>query len=622
MPAQQILVLQSSEADLTGVDRNVRSAQPVLLSALVLIAFSFAFAHPALFIHRGLHRFSEDVFYIRSMFRFYLVLTGSFAITWLLQPAINPVLERWSLRLQPEARRNVALGAVTLVCVSFAAFLIVFGRWQFGGFDHNILVETGWRQMLGQRPYVDFPTTSPPLFNAGLKLAFHLFGVSWDAMLLLTALFTAGTLVWLYLLFRRAGMSVSAALGTASTIELVTMLRCCFWWYNNTTLVLAAIFFVATVLLARRSADRFGQISFVVSFAGLALAKANMASVTITCCVALLLVVSRQRGRVLTLTAAGAALTLLIFPVAHISLPAMVHAYRGAATERGVFSSFGYQQFSKGEKGLIKVWYAALCLPLISCARPVWVDLRNRYYRRAAFWLLFPLSACIAIYGLRGNGETPDAETSLLLCGLALLAFSLKVESLQSRRYTVALLCAIAASNCYFGAERNRVFTIGSHLFFEWKDRDHLLTSGPLKNMRVSETFFEMNQEIGQAIQRYPGPYFFGPRVDYGYMAFGLRSPEHFPAWWHPGTSFAREDMGKIVAGWEQDRFATLIYLKGEGHQEPYPDSKDLYAAGPIGEQSTDYTYYPARLLNDLHTLYVRDDRYPRITVYHRLPGL
>ena len=139
--------------------------------------------------------------------------------------------------------------------------------------------------------------------------------------------------------------------------------------------------------------------------------------------------------------------------------------------------------------------------------------------------------------------------------------------------------------------------------------------------MRVSGTFAEVNQEIQQALKENPGPYFFGPRVDYGYMAFGIPSPLHFPAWWHPGTAFARADMHSIVRGWEQDRFATLIYFKGTGQQTPFPDTTDPAKAAIFGDQSTDYTYYPASLLNDLRTLYIRDDRYPRITVYHRRPG-
>ena len=602
--------------------RFSKAQQGVVFAFLCCIFFTFAFVHPEIVYGRGARGFTPDNFYVQAIFRFHVALAGTFLASWLVQPTMRGALSRRSLAMTDRARRSLSVAALSLLCLLFAAFVVVFGRWQFGGFDYNILSEIGWRQILGQRPYVDFPTTTPPLFNLGLLMAFRLFGVSWDAVLALTALFTTGTLAWLYCLLRRLEMSQLAALGTACTVEIATMLSCCFWWYNDTTLVLAALFFTTAVLLARRVEDRFAQVSYVASFALLVLAKPNIAGVTIAGCVALLMILSRHRFRIVLLTFAGAAIALLILQLGHVSLPAMMLAYSGAAKERGPFSSFGFDEFSGGEKLLIQWWYVALCLPLLGCLRPLWAEIRGRRAPQAAFWLFFPLSALIAIYGLRGNGELRDVETAVLLCGLSLLAFCFRAESLGWRRYTTALLCGMCASNLYSAMARHRVYTIGPHLFFEWKDRDHLLLTGPLKHMRVSETFAEVNQEIQQALESNPGPYFFGPRVDYGYMAFGVPPPKHFPAWWHPGTAFARTDMHKFVARWEQDRFPTLIYFKGVGHQDPYPENADPKHPELEGEQSSDYTYYPASMLNDLRTRYIRDDRFPRITVYHRRPGM
>ncbi|HLI75604.1 MAG TPA: hypothetical protein VKV02_01565 [Acidobacteriaceae bacterium] len=569
-----------------------------VLALVVLILFTVAFQHPGLVVKRAYGIFTNDVFYMRGIYRFNVAWLGALLTSWLLQPAAAILLRRWRARTSPGAQRLWAAVAVALACVLCAAFVIVFGRWQFGGFDYNIIMEVGWRQILGQRPYVDFPTTSPPLFNLGIALAFRLFGVTWDGMLDFTALFTGGTLVWLYALLRKLGLTAFAALGTACTLEVATMLSCCFWWYNNSVLLLAAIFFLCTLLLTRENISRFAEISYVASLTLLSLGKPNIAGVTIVGCLAVLLLSGRRPVRVLVLSAMATALSVLIFVAVHISIPAMLTMYHGAAKERGAFSAFGYDEYDRGEKYLIKLWYVALCLPLLSTIRPFLTDLREKGFRRAAFWLFFPLSAMVAVYGLRGNGELRDVETTVLVASISLLAFSLHTGGRLLQRFSVAIFCAMAASNLYTGISRDRVYTIGPHMFFEWQDRNHVLTRGGLRNMRVSETFLEVNDEVQGAVHDNAGPFFFGPRVDYNYMALGLPSPLHFPAWWHPGTAFDRADMPKIVANWERQRYPTLIFLKG------------------------DYTFYPDTLLNELKTDYLRDDHYPRLTVYRRRPGM
>ena len=116
--------------------------------------------------------------------------------------------------------------------------------------------------------------------------------------------------------------------------------------------------------------------------------------------------------------------------------------------------------------------------------------------------------------------------------------------------------------------------------------------------MRVSQTFVDVNDEVHDALANNAGPYFFGTRVDYNYMALGLPSPRHFPAWFHPGTAFDRALLPQILSDWQKQRFTTLVFYKD------------------------DYTYYPDSWLDIIHRQYTRDDRYPRLTIYHRRPGL
>jgi hypothetical protein len=139
------------------------------------------------------------------------------------------------------------------VCAFLWVFLIHVGRWQFGGFDFNILIETGWRQILGQRPYVDFPTTTPPGFNLGAKYAFELFGTNWNANLYFSAIFACLTFLWTYWLMTLLAMGRLASLVMAFAIECAAMLTLCLWWYNNSVLILAAIFFLSCLAYASQS---------------------------------------------------------------------------------------------------------------------------------------------------------------------------------------------------------------------------------------------------------------------------------------------------------------------------------------------------------------------------------
>ena len=122
--------------------------------------------------------------------------------------------------------------------------------------------------------------------------------------------------------------------------------------------------------------------------------------------------------------------------------------------------------------------------------------------------------------------------------------------------------------------------------------------------MRVSGSMVEVENEVAQALNTNQGPYFFGTRLDFNYAVFGIRSPEQFPSWWHPGTAFPVSDQSKIIEQWRQDQFETLIFMK----------------VGFAGwDEGMYYTYYPQQFLDAIHSDYVADERYPDITIYHRI---
>jgi hypothetical protein len=216
------------------------------------------------------------------------------------------------------------------------------------------------------------------------------------------------------------------------------------------------------------------------------------------------------------------------------------------------------------------------------------------------------MTLMITLYGLVTNGEYRDVECTVLLAAGAVLTFGLRWNGPLLRRVYIAILFTSIAVDLYCGAIRTRVYSIGSHLYFESQDNEHRIDSGFLKNMRVSSTMIELEREVKLAKDTNPGPFFIGPRMEFNYAVLGLPSPEHIPAWWEPGTAFAVTEQSNLIQVWQQHRFLTLIFLKSDNVY----DTRTLYGKA--------YTFYPKEFLDAINRDYVRDESYPFITVYHR----
>jgi hypothetical protein len=587
------------ERPLTRWDRRSAVAGAAVL-ALTLATCVFI---PSSLVHfkriTGQPHYVQDGFYKQAVLRLDTILAGVLLGAYLLMPAAAAGV-RW---LRPRWRNAYTYGALAGTCAFMCFFVVHFGRWQLDGFDFGIAIDLGWRQILGQRPYIDFVTTTPPGFNLGIKYAFELFGVSWDADLYFSALFACATLLWMYWTMTRLRMGRLASLAVAFAIECAAMLTHCLWSYNNSCLILAAVFFLSCLVYAR-DPERVGvQVSYLASLTLLSLMKANIAGLTIAGGVLLLFFATRRKLRLVMLTLGAVVAALAVLALNHVSVGAMLTSYLSVA--RG-WSTNGYATWGPFERHSSAFWVGVLSLPLLG-ALPKWaMQVWRRDWRGMASTLLLPFSLLVAIYGLLTNGDFRDLECTAVLAAGGVIAFGLRWNGVFLRRVTIAILCASIAGDLYYGAARTFVYLGGPHMFFEWQDNQHHVDSGFLKNMRVGAPLIEVEREIKQAVDTNPGPYFLGPRIDFNYAVFGLASPERYPITWAPETMFPRSAEPQLVQYWQQDRFETLIFIKDE-------------LAGSA--QGGAYTYYPQELLDIIDRAYVRDDKtYPDITVY-RLRG-
>lgn len=558
-------------------------------------------AIPSNLVH--FRRIADDPFYRQAYLRLDLSLAGVFIGVYLL----TPLFAAFVRRVRPLWRDAYTYVALAGVCVFLWFFVVHFGRWQFGAWDFNLMIDTGWRQFLGQRPYVDFPATTSPGFNLGVKYAFQVFGVSWDATLYATAIMACGTFLWMYWLMTLLAMGRLASFVVGFAIECAGMLTLCFWWYNDTTLTVAAVFLLACLAYARKPDSPAVQGSYVLSLALFSLMKPNIAGLMIAGGVALLFFATPRKKRLVLLTLGATLLAVAFLALNHVPIAAMIKSYLSVAKSRGRMSdAVGFRGMLDFDQHSAVVWVTVLSLPLLGAIVTGIMQIWRRDWHGFATTLMFPFSLMVVIYGLATNGELRDIECTVLLASAGVIAFGWQRKAMWFRRITIAILCASIAGDLHYGAARTRVYGIGPHLFFEWQDNQHTIESGFLKNMRVSAPMIRLEREIREAVATNPGPFFMGSRLEFNYPEFGLTPPDGFPSWC-PGTEFPVSDEPRIIRHWEQDHLQTLIFLK-EG-----------FEGDSLGVA---YTYYPQEFLNAIHRMYVRDDdSYPDITVYRLRAG-
>ena len=593
-----------------------------------------------------------DPEYARALFTSFSIAMVVFAATLLILPRVS---------LPP--LKNPAPALIS-ICLFLPWFILHFGRHQFGGYDYNLVLDLGWRQHLGQRPYLDFPTTTPPGFNLGIKLAYALFGVSWDANLYLTALFAVLTFLWLYWLFRRLAVPILPALAVSFAIECAANLLLSFWWYNNTTLTLAAIFFLSTLLctrhllegdpLAQLPHQLLSQYSFVLSLALLSLFKPNLAALTILPGVLILLIAagfgrgekrchpersakhavegprqttphlessdhlphdsvahpSKAKPRnllpqTLALILAAATLATAILTLNHISIPVLLSAYRGVAEERGL-TLIGFSLMQPLEKLLALFWLPFLSIPLLALIPQLRTQLRQRDLRALAATLFLFTGPLIALYGIAANGEFRSVECTVLLAASAIAVFAPTFNSGQPLAATIpnARLRRIAVAIL--------CASIASDLY-QAVIRLRVAGIGP-------HMFFEWSDNDNLI----PSGVLKNMRVSATMIELEREIAQAHAG--NPGPTFfgPRVDFNYSVLNIPSPVHLPLWWQPGTAF--PRSAVPALLATWESDRFQTliflkdDTTYYPDEFLDRIARNYTRDDRYPALTLYHRNP--
>jgi len=479
------------------------------------------------------------------------------------------------------------LFAILTIFISIALIVsatLWFGNRQFGGFDMSVLIDTGYRQLLGQKPYTDFYLGTPVLFYLGSDWAYRLFGLNWEAFPKFAAVFGIVTFLLHALLLKRLQLSTAWAISLALMTQALTTVSVAYWWYNPMTAITVSLLATSGTLVLRTPGPLLHWWLYALCLFLAALSKPNSAGPMILFSSLALLIPSSTRKRALIFTAASAFAALGFLAIHGISPFRVIEFYLGVAG-RGIPSM---ERFEDGQLPWVnRMSKVVIEITLILAAFHAY-GLRKSKVRTPAL-LILGGCALSGVYAFFTNGEPKVTDFPMLIVPVAL--FILLDGKTTARRVLIPLTVFLIATGFYFGSTRYRVSRIDQFYqnppispvgdsipFFQ-----NLHSGGLLKDvLREADTL--LNQRYGNQ-NRSHLKVLFGPRIEFSYAALGVHSPIRMPVWWHGGVSFPLTYEDRIANQFVEHDFDLCIFLKNE------------------------FTYIPAKVFKKLLSDYVRTDQ-------------
>lgn len=432
------------------------------------------------------------------------------------------------------------------------------GMRQFGGFDQSVPIDIAWRHVCGQKPYVDYPCTLPPAFVWGAQSAFDWFGVSWRSLISIAAAFAVVTFLWSFVLLRTIRWTSHIVL-IAFSIQAMTSIMVSYWWYNPIASVSGTLFLLSAICFLRQPRSPVSLVSYILSLTLLAAMKPNVAGILIIM-VSIVLFTKRDLWwRTLALSAAAFVIYIGILALKGMTLLQVLQGYM-AIMGRGFSLEQFLQDTSPGEKALALTVLAGLLAPWLMV---FWRKWRPPVDRQAALGVAGFLAG---LYGFVTNGESKLVDAPLLFLGtLCFVEPRLAEVDIASARRIIAnglrwFACVLAGAGIALGMTRHRVQAIGYGLFFESRLLETPIEGPFFAGMRTGPTFRITFSEVSRAVAEGQGKrFYFGPRMQWAYAAFGIEPPRNQPAWWHPGVSFSPKDEPLYIERWKESKFDVVI---------------------------------------------------------------
>jgi hypothetical protein len=497
----------------------------------------------------------------------------------------------------PPQRDRLFLLLSILVATFLVGAICLLGNRQFGGNDQGVLVDIAYRLWNGYRPYVDFPTTQPPLFYLGALWAFRLFGVNWAAFVYAAALYSAVTMAIQLTMLLRLGIERFSALAFAGVVQLAAIVTGSYWWYNPVSCIAVTLLCTATVLVLAAPEIRANWWFYGGCLTLAALAKPNVAGVTIASSTVALLLARATRTRAIVASAAAFAAFVSILFLHSVRIDQLLASYFAAAG-RGAPT---WQRFIQDQPDYVVRWSCTLIvlalLPLV--AHVAWTFVTRTPITRRLSVHIATIGALIAgLYGCFSNGELKIAELPMILVPVGLLCLAHPprpwgfpvIHAFHPTTFLAVAMSCAAFTATEQAVTRFRVYCIGPGLFYE----PAITPVGELnpffESLYTGDALHRILSEMPPLLKRAEGELhrtpavFFGPRLTWGYAAFSLMPPRRLPYSWWGGVDYPAQQLPAIV-----DAFISWS-----------PDYCVFFAT----PQSMDLTYVPPEIVHVLTSRY------------------
>ena len=450
-----------------------------------------------------------------------------------------------------------------------------FGMDQFGGWDYSALIDYAWRQYVGQHPYRDFIATYPPGWFLPAWWAYVLLGVSWWSLVQLAAGFGLSSFLAQAFLLRRLEWGSFWCLLIPFTVQAMSNILLSFWWYNNTAAIFSVLYMTAILLLLKQPASKQTRAIYVVSLAVLGLQKPNVAGPLIILTVLGLLVLGRTRKFTLCAIVCSLVLSCAMLLLCGINPFDMINTYigiSGARDPRWDFYFICQDGFAEACLALSVAVIGAPFLKAIMSAMqakrmPAMDDLGG-----GAVLYMLVCAVVVTTYASLTNSELRTVDATLLLTASSAVVLangtSPKIRS-QAAKVTssvVLLLCCVAliALGFDYGAQRFRLRSCGYYS----PGQSLPVENEFFRGLKASPEFVETVSQTNDAVAQYrreglpDSKIYFGPRMEWAYCAYGIKTPNKLPISWWIGVLYFNDAEQNLINAWHNYKFEMCIFSR------------------------------------------------------------
>ncbi len=482
------------------------------------------------------------------------------------------------------SRSNSFIIGFTFILSLFIYFFTIdVFQFQFGGYDLSPLVDCAYRLKNDEIPYIDFINTLPLSMIGWMKITLMFIPYNWNFLLLSSLLhfyfviffiliiyFNTNNFENKYILFSLILISISIPIITTNHI-----------WHSIFSQLNAVVVILSTTFLIIEETPKKIIYSVLFLFFGFLFFSKQNVGILICMSVFLIFFINNKFiiNKKLFIISSILITSILFYYFLFLSLFDFSFSFYEIGKSFFGISGRAIPQINQ----LAEVFYFnkpnLVLLLLFAVTSSVILYKTFKSYKETLFvyHLIIQLIAYFAFFtdwDIKIN-NLPIIITSDLIC----LFFLIKMKD-NFIFILISFITFIFLYSISLGLTRYRMRGVGYGTFFE-NTKLTKIDSGFFKGLNVTPKFISINEELKLLITK-GDKLFFGPRMEWSYAEFNLKSPSKIPLWWHPGSSFSLKDTNSIFVNFKKNNFNKLIFLKDDKTRIPlsivnYIDSENFY---------------------------------------------